>query len=243
MGFAGRVERALGSNVVPSSPTIGFIAEAPEPHFAYFFARRLVDAIAGAVLLLLAMPVLLAASLAILLTTGRNPLLLQRRVGLRGETFLMLKLRTMRDDEALSCVGRRGVDASATELQGAAMGLPPIVAKVRDNPRVTPVGALLRRTSIDELPQLVNVLFGQMSLVGPRPMLPHEVATLPHAWQRRFGVQPGLSGLWQVSGRSSLPVSRWMALDRLYLQRRSLAFDLLLLLRTVGAVVTMRGAW
>jgi lipopolysaccharide/colanic/teichoic acid biosynthesis glycosyltransferase len=82
-----------------------------------------------------------------------------------------------------------------------------------------------------------------MSLVGPRPLLPEEVESLPDAWLRRFGVQPGLTGLWQVSGRSSLPVHRWMALDRLYLRRRSLGVDLLLLLRTAGAVVMMRGAW
>jgi lipopolysaccharide/colanic/teichoic acid biosynthesis glycosyltransferase len=115
--------------------------------------------------------------------------------------------------------------------------------KAADDPRVTRIGALLRRTSIDELPQLVNVLLGQMSLVGPRPVLPGEEAEFPASWRRRFEVQPGLTGLWQVSGRSSLPVERWMALDRLYLRRRSLGFDLWLLLRTVGAVVTMRGAW
>ncbi len=135
----------------------------------------------------------------------------------------MLKLRTMRDD--------------------ATSDARPFAAKTADDPRVTKVGALLRRTSVDELPQLLNVLAGQMSLVGPRPVLPGEAATFPMGWQRRFSVKPGLTGLWQVSGRSSLSVKCWMAYDRLYLRRRSLRFDLAILLRTLAAVVTMRGAW
>jgi lipopolysaccharide/colanic/teichoic acid biosynthesis glycosyltransferase len=240
MGVEGGIERALNRTAAVAPLPISRVAEAPQPHFAYFASRRLRDVVLGSLLLVLALPVLLVACVAILLTTRRSPLLLQRRVGLRGETFLMLKLRTMRDDaEMPSRDGRRGGDASATGASRA----PCFEMKAADDPRLTRIGAVLRRTSIDELPQLVNVLLGQMSLVGPRPVLPEEEAAFPESWRRRFEVQPGLTGLWQVSGRSSLPVERWMALDRLYLRRRSFTFDLWLLLRTVKAVVTMRGAW
>jgi lipopolysaccharide/colanic/teichoic acid biosynthesis glycosyltransferase len=117
------------------------------------------------------------------------------------------------------------------------------VLKEPFDPRVTHIGRVLRRSSIDELPQLLNVITGQMSLVGPRPSLPGEVARYPQSWLRRFGVKPGLSGLWQVSGRSDVPPRRRMAMDRLYLSRRSLALDLAIMLRTVSAVVSRRGAW
>jgi lipopolysaccharide/colanic/teichoic acid biosynthesis glycosyltransferase len=173
-------------------------------------------------LLVPALPIMLLACLAIVLTTRQAPLLLQRRVGWRGAEFTMLKLRTMGcEDEPPAC----------------------LVAKPLDDRRVTTAGRLLRRTSIDELPQLVNVIAGQMSLVGPRPGLPAEVAAYREPWRRRLSVRPGLTGLWQVSGRSSLPPERWMALDRCYLARRSLAFDLRVLARTVAAVISMRGAW
>jgi lipopolysaccharide/colanic/teichoic acid biosynthesis glycosyltransferase len=191
-------------------------------HHGYFAAKRLFDLLLGVFLLILALPVLILAAVAIAVTTRSNPLLRQRRVGLRGETFTMLKLRTMRE----------GAWADA-----------PSFSKVPHDPRVTTVGALLRRTSIDELPQLLNVLVGQMSLVGPRPILPVEAATLSPSQRRRFAVRPGLTGLWQVSGRSSLPLERWMALDRLYAGRRSFLLDLAILARTLGAVVSMRGAW
>jgi lipopolysaccharide/colanic/teichoic acid biosynthesis glycosyltransferase len=116
-------------------------------------------------------------------------------------------------------------------------------AKEPHDRRVTAIGLVLRRTSIDELPQLINVLAGQMALVGPRPALPSEVAEYRPQWLRRLSVKPGLTGLWQVSGRASLPPRRWMALDRVYLRRRSTTFDLLILVRTVAAVASMRGAW
>jgi lipopolysaccharide/colanic/teichoic acid biosynthesis glycosyltransferase len=134
----------------------------------------------------------------------------------------MLKLRTMRNSD---------------EPRGGLTAKPP------HDERVTTVGRLLRRTSIDELPQLINVLAGQMSLVGPRPGLPSEVAEYRESWLPRLSVKPGLTGLWQVSGRASLPLERWMALDRAYLRRRSTGFDLLILMRTVAAVASMRGAW
>lgn len=223
MSVEGGIERVLGQVRAGSSTPINLDAEAREPHAGYFVARRLIDLGLGIFLLFLTWPLLVMAAAAIFASTGANPLLVQHRVGLRGRSFPMLKLRTMRDDAS------------------AAVRLFP--AKTQDDPRVTAVGALLRRTSIDELPQLLNVLAGQMSLVGPRPVLPEEAAVFPPGWQRRFSVPPGLTGLWQVSGRSSLPMQRSMAYDRLYLRRRSLRFDLTILLRTLAAVVTMRGAW
>jgi lipopolysaccharide/colanic/teichoic acid biosynthesis glycosyltransferase len=195
---------------------------ASEPHALYDVTKRITDVIVATALLLLATPVLLAACLLIVLTTRRGPLLIQRRVGWRGAEFGMLKLRTMHTEGA------------------AHAGL---ASKQPDDARVTAIGRFLRRTSIDELPQLLNVIAGEMSLVGPRPGLPSEVADYRAPWLRRLAVKPGLSGLWQVSGRSALPVTRWMALDRLYVRRRSLLIDIAILLRTLPAVVTGRGAW
>ncbi len=195
---------------------------APEPHRLYALLKRSADILLSLALLVPALPLVLFASLVIVLTTRQSPLLAQRRVGWLGREFRMLKLRTMR--------GEGGP-------QGALAVKPP------HDERVTVVGRLLRRTSIDELPQLLNVLMGQMTLVGPRPGLPAEVAEYRSPWLRRLSVQPGLTGLWQVSGRSGLPPQRWMALDRAYLRRRSSGFDFLILMRTVAAVVSMRGAW
>ena len=195
---------------------------ASQPHRFYDVTKRGIDIAVAGLLLLLALPLLLLAGLAIVLTTRQAPLLLQRRVGWLGEPFTMLKLRTMRREDG-----------------------PPafLMAKPQNDGRVTPIGRILRRTSIDELPQLVNVLMGQMTLVGPRPGLPSEVAAYRASWRRRLNARPGLTGLWQVSGRSCLPLERWMALDRCYLSRRSLGFDLRVLARTVLAVISMRGAW
>jgi lipopolysaccharide/colanic/teichoic acid biosynthesis glycosyltransferase len=198
------------------------VLPAPPPHFFYDPARRALDLLLGGSLLVLTLPIVLLACLAIVLATRSSPLLFQRRIGWQGRPFTMLKLRTMRAGDELSR---------------------PLAAKPQVDDRVTAVGRVLRRTSIDELPQLVNVLLGQMTLVGPRPGLPSEVAAYRCSWRRRLGVRPGLTGLWQVSGRSSVPPERWMALDRAYVRRRGLRLDLWILLRTVTAVLSMRGAW
>jgi lipopolysaccharide/colanic/teichoic acid biosynthesis glycosyltransferase len=197
------------------------VRPAAEPHRLYTGVQRCIDLTLGSLLLLLSLPVIALACLAIAVSTRRSPLLVQRRVGHLGEEFPMLKIRTMK-------------------MEGEPR---PFGAKSQNDDRVTAAGRVLRRTSIDELPQLINVLAGQMTLVGPRPGLPVEVAGYKHVWRRRLSVKPGLTGLWQVSGRSSLPVDRWMALDRVYVRRRSTGFDLLILLRSVAAVLSMRGAW
>ncbi|HEY7467838.1 MAG TPA: sugar transferase [Dehalococcoidia bacterium] len=200
----------------------GRVTPAPQPHAFYAPLQRCLDVLLSVILLLVALPLVAVACLAILATSRQAPLLLQRRVGWLGREFTLLKLRTMRDEG---------------EARGS-LGAKPVYDE-----RVTAVGRLLRRTSIDELPQLLNVLAGQMTLVGPRPGLPSEVEEYRPAWLRRLSVKPGLTGLWQVSGRSALPLERWMALDRAYLMRRSTSSDLLILLRTVPAVISMRGAW
>ena len=115
--------------------------------------------------------------------------------------------------------------------------------KMRNDPRITKVGRFIRRTSIDELPQLINVLTGEMSLVGPRPALPSEVATYAGQSWRRLGGKPGITCIWQVSGRAEIPFKRQVAMDCAYLRRRGLLTDLSLLLRTVPAVATGRGAY
>jgi len=144
----------------------------------------------------------------------------------------MFKLRTMQ----VGADAGKAALAHLNEAQGP-------VFKLRRDPRVTPLGRWLRRSSLDELPQLLNVLRGEMSLVGPRPPLPSEVADYERWQLRRLSMRPGLTGLWQVSGRSALPFERWMALDLAYIDSWSLWLDMTVLLRTIPAVITGRGAW
>ena len=229
-GAAGTsLPRAGATASFEAAPAMGHRA-APEPHVLYDKSKRLIDAVLSIALLVLSVPVLAIAGIAIVLTTRRSPVLVQRRVGHLGREFPMLKLRTM-------CPGAS--DEPETPLVPGEV----FVAKTPDDPRVTSIGRLLRRTSIDELPQLLNVLAGQMSLVGPRPALPAEVARYPGSWQRRLAVKPGLTGLWQVSGRSDVPPRRRAAIDRYYVRHRSLALDCTILLRTFAATLSMRGAW
>jgi lipopolysaccharide/colanic/teichoic acid biosynthesis glycosyltransferase len=202
------------------------------PHLLYEPSKRLLDAGLSLALLALAAPILTVAGVAILITTRQSPLLVQRRVGHLGHEFPMLKLRTM---------AHGAIDRPLDEPSPAPGEV--FTAKMPDDPRVTPIGRVLRRSSIDELPQLLNVLAGQMSLVGPRPALPEEVARYPHSWQRRLAVKPGMTGLWQVSGRSDVPPRRRTAIDRYYVRHRSLALDCQIILRTFVATVSMRGAW
>jgi lipopolysaccharide/colanic/teichoic acid biosynthesis glycosyltransferase len=156
----------------------------------------------------------------------------QQRVGLNGEHFTMLKFRSM----------VAGADQQVAGLSDGndADGL---LFKMRQDPRVTPVGRLLRRLSLDELPQLVNVLTGSMSLVGPRPPLPQEVARYDSSVSRRLLVKPGLTGLWQISGRSDLPWEEAVRLDLRYVENWSLALDVQILWKTARAVVTASGAY
>ena len=213
--------------------------ERPRDRLSYRVAARTLDLVAGTIALIPAAPVLVVAALAIRVTS-RGPIFFrQERVGYRGEAFTMLKLRTMHadNDDSAHRAYVRAMFEQEHPLQLGALGL----YKLHDD-RVTAVGRLLRRTSIDELPQLFNVLRGEMSLVGPRPALPCEVPLFTHAYAVRFNVKPGMTGLWQVSGRSQLTMREALELDRRYVLQHSLVLDVKILLKTIKVVLSLRDA-
>ncbi|TYL50041.1 sugar transferase [Nocardioides sp. BGMRC 2183] len=181
---------------------------------------------------LLLSPVLLGLAIAVRRDSTGPALFRQVRIGRDGREFVMLKFRTM------GTAAEQDKAALATQDEGAG-----VLFKMRADPRVTRVGAVLRRYSLDELPQLFNVVRGEMSLIGPRPALPDEVARYEHDPRRRLAVKPGLTGLWQVSGRSDLSWEESVRLDLAYVDNWSLRLDVRILLRTAGAVLSHRGAY
>ena len=191
--------------------------------------KRVLDLGLAGVLLVLLTPLMALIALAIRLDSGRPVLLRQARVGEHGRVFQMFKFRTMYppgegDEDVPAVAAGRSI-------------------KSRYDPRITPLGAYLRRTSLDELPQLVNVLRGEMSLVGPRPELPSIVAGY-EPWQHaRHVVAPGMTGWWQINGRSELPLHLNTQFDLFYIQNFSVLLDLRILARTVGVVIRGRGAY
>ena len=193
--------------------------------------KRMFDMALAVIGLVLAMPLFLLVGLATLVDSGRPIFFRQTRAGERGRPFQMLKFRTMVKD----------AEARLQELVPFD-DLDAPMFKLKADPRVTRVGRLLRRTSIDELPQLVNVLRGEMSIVGPRPPVPQEVAQYEPWQRRRLSVPPGLTCLWQVSGRNDVAFEDWMYLDLQYIDHWSMGQDINLLLKTVPAVVTGRGS-
>ena len=194
--------------------------------------KRLVDVLGAALALLVLTPVLLAVAAAVKLTSKGPVLFKQRRVGENSREFSFYKFRSMR----LNAEGERDDLIDLNEVKSP-------VFKIRADPRLTPVGRFMRRTSIDELPQLWNVLRGHMSLVGPRP-LPREEADLCSDWKsQRVAVKPGMTCIWQVSGRSELDFETWVRMDIEYIEKWSLWFDVKLLARTVPAVLSGRGAY
>jgi exopolysaccharide biosynthesis polyprenyl glycosylphosphotransferase len=206
--------------------------ERPELTGVRRFTKEVVDRTAAAVGLAVLAPVLVVIALAVRLTSRGPVLFRQERVGRRGEVFTMLKFRSMVQD-APRLVAEL---AAADEGNG-------VLFKMREDPRVTTVGRVLRRYSVDELPQLFNVLRGDMSLVGPRPPLASEVERYGTDMRRRFLVKPGLTGLWQVSGRSDLSWDDSVRIDVRYVENWSLAVDLMILWKTVGAVLRGSGAY
>ena len=196
--------------------------------------KRAIDIAGAAVGLIALSPLFLATACAIRATSPGPALLRQTRVGKDGKTFGLFKFRSMYVD----------ADARRAELeQQNQHGANGVTFKLRRDPRVTAVGRVLRRSSIDELPQLWNILTGDMSLVGPRPPLPSEVARYRVRDCQRLEAKPGLTCLWQVSGRADLPFDTQLTLDIEYLRKRNVFLDLLILLRTVPAVLTARGAY
>jgi exopolysaccharide biosynthesis polyprenyl glycosylphosphotransferase len=207
--------------------------QAPNLSRASRLPKELLDrTLAAGLLLLLALPMLLVA-LIVRLDSPGPALFRQPRVGRYGDHFTMLKFRTMRPDS----------EALRAELEHLNQNSDGLLFKVKEDPRITRVGSFLRRTSLDELPQLLNVISGHMSLVGPRPPLPEEVEEYPPEVRRRLLVKPGLTGLWQVSGRSDLPWQEAVRLDLGYVDNWSMGLDLSILARTGSAVVRGTGAY
>jgi len=206
-------------------------AEDEQRRTLYALAKRVLDVAVASLALVIVAPLLALICLVIRLESPGPAMLAQPRIGRGRRPFRMYKLRTMTGDAPPpdELLARNEADS--------------LVFKIRDDPRLTRVGRFLRRTSLDELPQLFNVLRGEMSLVGPRPPLDYEVDRYGAHELQRLRVLPGMTGLWQVEGRSDLPFATMVDLDMDYIRRRSLLLDLLLLIRTVPAVLSMRGAY
>jgi len=208
--------------------------EATAPGPGQEAVKRALDIALASVLIVSMAPLLLLLCCLVRSTSAGPAFFRQERLGRDMRPFTMLKLRSMyvgSDDRMHRAyvTGMLSAEQEAPAPSGA-------LFKLADDPRITPLGAWLRRTSLDELPQLVNVLRGDMSLVGPRPMLPWEAQLLAAPYRPRFMVKPGITGLWQVSGRSRLPMRRALELDVEYARRRSVVLDLTILARTVPAL-------
>ncbi len=194
-------------------------------------AKRLVDIGVSATALLVLSPLLVLTALVIKLTSPGPVFFAQDRVGMNQRRFRLYKFRSM----VVDADARKKELAHLNELDGPAF-------KIEHDPRITPIGRIIRKTSIDELPQLYNVLKGEMSLVGPRPPLPDEVSQYQWLFRRRLSVKPGITCVWQVSGRSGTTFDEWMRMDKQYVENWSLWLDFKILLKTIPAVLLGRGA-
>jgi lipopolysaccharide/colanic/teichoic acid biosynthesis glycosyltransferase len=213
-------------------PDVGLDSALPETATWESVARRAVDLTVSLVALLVLGIPLIVIGLVIRWTSVGPALFQQQRVGFGGTTFTMYKFRTMRTgvgDEMLRELIAAELRGEDTSIDGS--------YKLDSDPRVTPIGAFLRKTSLDELPQLINVLLGDMSLVGPRPCLEWEARMFPTEFQPRFSVRPGITGLWQVSGRSNVGTLEMLHLDLTYVRTRTLIGDLVILARTLPSVL------
>src|SRR4051812_36330855 len=197
-----------------------------------YFVKRTFDLVVACLLLVLVSPVLLVSALLVKITSRGPVVYCSHRPGIGGELFACFKFRTMLTD----------ADERQDDLESLNEATGPLF-KIRRDPRLTPVGRFLRRYSLDELPQLVNVVTGQMSLVGPRPLPQRDFDRLEEWHKKRYLVLPGLTGLWQVSGRAELDFDDLVRLDFLYLERWSVGLDLAILLKTIPAVLTRKGAF
>jgi lipopolysaccharide/colanic/teichoic acid biosynthesis glycosyltransferase len=219
---------AVGPGVGP----VTSVVPGPEARRAYSVAKRSFDLALASILLVLVLPLWIAIVLAIVTTSPGPALFRQRRCGRRGKPFTCYKFRTM-------AVGAEAILRTDPSLREEFVGN----WKLGDDPRVTRVGRWLRKSSLDEVPQLLNILKGEMSFVGPRPVQPNELGECYGAAAAAvFDVLPGLTGLWQVSGRSNLSYAQRVALDLEYVRRRGFWFDCQIVLRTVPAILMARGA-
>ncbi len=208
------------------------LAISPTPDsLPLFLLKRVMDVGLSLLLLIVGLPIIFLVAVALKITTGGTVLYRQTRCGLNGRRFTLYKFRTMVEDAERI----RDEIAHLNEMTGP-------VFKVREDPRVTPLGKVLRRFSLDELPQLWNVLRGDMSLVGPRPPIPEEVEAYARWQRRRLSMKPGLTCLWQISGRNEVDFDRWIELDLEYIDSWSPSLDFKILLKTIPVVLSGRGA-
>ncbi len=226
---SGRLIASPNANQI--QPTDFPVSKLPR-RLIYDTAKRLFDLIAALALMIPTIPLMIVIAVLLRVDSSGPVFIRQERLGKDTRPFRMFKFRTMLiNSEQISRELLTNNESSGP------------LFKMRNDPRITRVGRLLRRGSIDELPQLLNVLLGQMSLVGPRPPLVRELEGYYQVQQQRLRVRPGLTGLWQVSGRSDLPFEEMVKLDLLYIKQRSFLYDLKLLIRTIPSVLLCRGAY
>lgn len=223
------------------TPTV-VVSPAPKEHQisfhvaggrAYLVAQRIMDVVISSLLIVLLAPLMLLVAAAIRIVSPGPATFRQVRAGLHGKPFVMYKFRSMR-------VGAQDERSKFEKLNEQKHGP---VFKIANDPRLIPLGRLLRRTSLDELPQLFNVLAGHMSLVGPRPLWMPEAKRVTGSACLRTTVKPGMTCLWQISGRSELDYREWVRLDLCYIRHRTLLLDLLILIQTIPAVLSCHGAY
>lgn len=198
---------------------------------AFFALKRIFDFVAALSGLLLLSPIFLIVAVAILIEDGRPVIFVQERNGIDGKVFRMYKFRTM-------CQNADKMQESLltkNELDGPAF-------KMKNDPRITRIGKILRKTSIDELPQLLNILKGEMSVVGPRPLPTYETAKCNDYQKQRMIIKPGLTCYWQCSGRNDIPFDQWIEMDLQYIKEASALVDIKIILKTVGSVISGKGA-
>jgi len=196
------------------------------------FVTRVVDIIVALLILIIGFPIWLCIALAIAISSPGDILYKQTRIGFAGRPFKVYKFRSM----------YKNADARLADLMALNEAQGPLF-KIKDDPRITPIGRFLRHTSFDEIPQLFNVIRGEMSLVGPRPALPHEVAQYDEFQRGRLAVKPGMTGLWQIRGRSDISFDEGMLMDLYYIENWSLRLYFQTLLRTIPVVIFGRGAY
>ena len=222
----------MGQRVQPQTATRSLGRPQPVERASYLVTKRALDIIGALLGLTLLAPLMVLVAIAVKLETPGPVFFAQYRLGKHGKPFLLRKFRSM----TASAPDVRDSLAQANEASGP-------VFKIKRDPRMTRVGRLIRKYSIDELPQLWHVLTGQMTLVGPRPPIPSEVESYVPWQTERLAVKPGLTCIWQVRGRSDIGFEDWVKLDIEYVRTRSLTLDLKLLVLTIPAVITARGAY
>lgn len=223
---ASRVGSETDSN--GSSPPLVGVNATP----AYDVAKRVFDLVVGTAILILLIPIIPAIAIMIKLDSHGPVFFKQDRVGQHGRVFRFYKFRSMHREAEMQ---KQEIE-TLNEQEGP-------VFKIRSDPRITSVGRFLRRSSLDEIPQIFNVLRGDMSIVGPRPHMPSEVAHYQPWHRQRLEVKPGITCLWQISGRSHISFDDWMSLDIEYIKQRGFFSDLAIVAKTVPAVMARRGAY